>query len=106
MKLVTTAALAAAMTAGAAEAKTVALTAERLLDVTTGRYVERPMVVITDGRIVAVRRAGDAPPSGAERLDLPGVTLLPGLIDMHVHLSGSPLYGGYTACSSRTPSGR
>jgi imidazolonepropionase-like amidohydrolase len=29
-------------------------------------------------------------------VDLPGMTLLPGLIDMHVHLDSSPLYGGYS----------
>jgi imidazolonepropionase-like amidohydrolase len=28
-------------------------------------------------------------------VDLPGVTLLPGLIDMHVHLTSSPLFGGF-----------
>jgi imidazolonepropionase-like amidohydrolase len=58
--------------------------------------VERPLVLITDGRIVSVGRADEAVPAGAERVDLPGVTLLPGLIDMHVHLTSSPLYGGYT----------
>jgi imidazolonepropionase-like amidohydrolase len=88
-------ALALAMVAGAAGAKTVAVTADRLLDVKAGRYVEKPMVVITDGRIVSVGKAGDAAPKGAERVDLPGVTLLPGLIDMHVHLTSSPLFGGY-----------
>lgn len=89
------AALAAGMLAGAAQAATVAVSADRLLDVASGRYVERPLVVIADGRIVSVGRQGDAAPAGAERVDLPGVTLLPGLIDMHVHLTMSPLYGGY-----------
>ena len=28
-------------------------------------------------------------------MDLPGVTLLPGLIDMHVHLTSDPRFGGY-----------
>jgi hypothetical protein len=68
----------------------------RLLDVKTGKYVDKPQVVITDGRIVSVGKAGDAVPAGAERVDLPGVTLLPGLIDMHVHLTSAGKYGGYT----------
>lgn len=89
-------ALALAVTAGAAEARTVAVSADRLLDVKAGRYVERPVVVITDGRITAVGKAGDPLPADAERVDLPGVTLLPGLIDMHVHLTSSPKYGGYS----------
>lgn len=95
MRGVVVAALAAAMAAGAAQARTVAVTAERLLDVKAGKYVERPLIVITDGRVVAVGRQGDAVPKGAERVDLPGVTLLPGLIDMHVHLTSTGKYGGY-----------
>jgi imidazolonepropionase-like amidohydrolase len=80
----------------AASARTVAVSADRALDVATGRYVERPVVVITDGRIAAIAHQGDAVPAGAERVELPGVTLLPGLIDMHVHMTSSPLFGGYT----------
>jgi imidazolonepropionase-like amidohydrolase len=85
----------AAMLAGAAQAATVAVSAERLLDVTSGRYADKPLVVIVDGRIVSVGRQGDAVPEGASRVDLPGVTLLPGLIDMHVHLTSAANYGGY-----------
>jgi imidazolonepropionase-like amidohydrolase len=89
------AAVAAWAVGATAEARTVAVSADRLLDVATGKYVDRPLVVIIDGRISAVERQGDAIPKDAERVDLPGVTLLPGLIDMHVHLTSSPLYGGY-----------
>ena len=90
------AAVAAASLAAQAQAATVAVTAERLVDVATGKLVDQPLVVITDGRIVSVGRRGDAVPAGAQAVDLPGVTLLPGLIDMHVHLTSSPIYGGYT----------
>ena len=41
--------------------------------------------------------AGDAAPAADRRVDLPGVTLLPGLIDMHVHLTSDPHYSGYRA---------
>ena len=81
--------------AWAAQAATVAVSADRLLDVASGKYVEKPLVVITDGRITAVEHQGEAIPAGASRVDLPGVTLLPGLIDMHVHLTSSPKYGGF-----------
>ncbi|MDB5476188.1 MAG: Xaa-Pro dipeptidase [Phenylobacterium sp.] len=98
MKVRSVAAAAVAVWAVAcgASAKTVAVSADRALDVATGRYIERPLVVITDGRIAAVEHQGDAVPAGAERVDLPGVTLLPGLIDMHVHMTSSPLFGGYS----------
>jgi imidazolonepropionase-like amidohydrolase len=69
--------------------------AARLLDVATGKYVDNPQVVITDGRITAVGKAGDATPAGAKVVDLPGATLLPGLIDMHVHLDSVAEIGGY-----------
>ncbi len=88
-------ALGLAMLAGTADAKTVAVTADRLLDVKAGKYVEKPLVLIEDGRIVSVGQAGAAIPEGAERVDLPGVTLVPGLIDMHVHLTSAGKYGGY-----------
>jgi imidazolonepropionase-like amidohydrolase len=98
MKLKSVAALAAAAwaVAAAAQAKTVAVSADRLLDVTSGKYVDKPLVIVTDERVTAIERQGDAVPAGAERVDLPGVTLLPGLIDMHVHLTSSPLFSGYT----------
>jgi imidazolonepropionase-like amidohydrolase len=79
------------------QAATVAVTADQMIDVATGARVERPLLVITEGRITRVGRQGDSLPEGAERVDLPGVTLVPGLIDMHVHITSSPLYGGYNS---------
>ena len=80
---------------GSSLAEVTAITADRLLDVRAGRYVERPVVLIEDGRIVEVR-AGGGVPAGAKHIRLDGMTLLPGLIDMHVHLDSDPTYGGYT----------
>lgn len=80
----------------AASAATQVITADRLLDVRSGRMLERPQVIVEDGRITAVGRVGDSVPADAKRIDLPGMTLLPGLIDMHVHLDSDPNYGGYT----------
>ena len=76
----------------------IVVTAERLLDVRSGAYVERPAVAIESGRIVEViaRAGAEALRPGDERIDLAGLTLLPGLIDMHVHLDNDPTYGGYT----------
>jgi imidazolonepropionase-like amidohydrolase len=78
-----------------AHADTVVVTADRMIDVLAGRAVARPQITITDGRIVAVAAQGAAIPDGARRVDLPGLTLLPGLIDLHVHLTSDPRYGGY-----------
>jgi imidazolonepropionase-like amidohydrolase len=84
-----------ALSALPAFADTVVVTADRLIDVATGRTVERPQITIVDGRISAVGKSGDPADAAARRVELPGVTLLPGLIDMHVHLTLDPRYGGY-----------
>ena len=80
-----------------AAAGSVAVSADKLLDVESGKELDRPLVIITDGKITRVGKQGDAIPAGATRVDLPGVTLLPGLIDMHVHLTASPLFAGYNS---------
>ncbi len=89
-------AVALALVGGAAPAAApVVVTAAHMVDVLTGRTVDRPQVVIVDGRITAVGRQGDAVPQGARRLDLGDRTILPGLIDMHVHLTSDPTISGY-----------
>src|SRR5688572_2950801 len=82
-------------TAGTAHAETVYVTADRLLDVERGRYVEAPLIRVEDGKVAEIGRG--AAPAGAEVIDLTGRTILPGLIDMHVHLDGRPEYGGYNS---------
>jgi imidazolonepropionase-like amidohydrolase len=84
-----------ATTAAAADAKTVVVTAAHMIDVLAGKRVDDPQVTIVDGRITAVGRKGDAVPTGADRVDLGTRTLLPGLIDMHVHLTSDPTLSGY-----------
>ncbi len=78
-----------------AQADTVVVTADRMVDVIGGRVVDHPQITITDGRITAVDTAGSASPATARHVALPGVTLLPGLIDMHTHITGDPRYSGY-----------
>jgi imidazolonepropionase-like amidohydrolase len=89
------AALAASSLAIRVQAETLVVTAARMVDVLSGREVDRPQVLISDGRIVSVGHQGDAVPGEARRLDLGDRTLLPGLIDMHVHLTIDPLFSGY-----------
>jgi imidazolonepropionase-like amidohydrolase len=79
----------------AAHADTVVVTADHMVDVLAGRVVDHPQITIVDGRITAVATLGAAVPAGARRVDLPGLTLLPGLIDMHTHITSDPRYGGY-----------
>ena len=84
-----------ALGASPALAETTYVTADRMLDVETGRYVDAPLITVIDGKVSAVESGGTAP-AGAAVIDLAGHTMLPGLIDMHVHLDGRPEYGGYS----------
>ncbi len=90
-----TAALAALCLAPSTQGQTMVVTAARMVDVLAGREVERPQIIITNERIVAVGRQGDPAPADARKLDLGDRTLLPGLIDMHVHLTSDPIFSGY-----------
>ena len=47
-------------------------------------------ITIVDGRIQSVTAGLTPAPAGARLIDLSSQTVLPGLIDMHVHLSGDP----------------
>ncbi|MDK2767007.1 Xaa-Pro dipeptidase [Sphingomonas sp.] len=92
-------ALAALMLAAAtpAAAETVVVTADRMIDVVSGKVIEHPAIFITDGRITSIADARTVRwGSDVRHINLSGKTVLPGLIDMHVHLDSNPLYGGYT----------
>ena len=64
---------------------TIVLHAARLLEVETGRVITPGEVLVRGDKIV---EAGTAVthPAGAETINLGDVTLMPGLIDAHVHL--------------------
>jgi imidazolonepropionase-like amidohydrolase len=81
--------------AAMAQADTVVVSADRMIDVLAGRIADHPQITIIDGRIAAIAAQGSAVPAGARRVDLAGMTLLPGLIDMHTHITSDPRYGGY-----------
>ena len=65
--------------------KKLALKAARMFDADKGALATPGLVVIEGDKIVAV---GGAAPADAEVIDLGDATLLPGLIDAHVHITG------------------
>jgi imidazolonepropionase-like amidohydrolase len=68
---------------------TVVLRAARVIDGTGAAPIRDGVVVVTDDRIVAVGTASSVRiPAGARQLNLGDVTLMPGFIDLHVHLIG------------------
>ncbi|ASR52517.1 Xaa-Pro dipeptidase [Blastomonas fulva] len=93
------AASALTVTASAQEAqKRTVITAAKMIDVATGRTTEFPAIFTENGRITSIADARTVRwGSDVTHIDLSGKTLLPGLIDMHVHLDSSPTYGGYNS---------
>src|SRR6266851_5591501 len=71
--------------------RVVAVRAGRLFDPRSGTMLANQVIVISGDRIVDVG-AGAAIPDGARTVDLSRATVLPGLIDTHLHvMDGSPL---------------
>lgn len=82
---------------GLASAADVLISASKMLDVRTGQMLANPEILVRDGRIVSVKSGNGATTvdKATRKINLAGMTLLPGLIDMHVHLDSDPTYGGY-----------
>lgn len=72
------------------------LVAERLFDAKRGSMIANPVIYIKNDHIVSVS-SGGVLPLGAKVIELKGMTLLPGLIDMHTHIDSDPVYGGYNS---------
>jgi imidazolonepropionase-like amidohydrolase len=79
-----------------AVAQNMAIKGATILDVTNGEMVKNHVVIVKDGRIASVTPARLMEiPKSIDVIDLQGHTLLPGLIDMHVHLTSGGGYHGY-----------
>src|SRR4051812_3147845 len=72
--------------------------AGKLVDVVAGTVLKDQTIVITGERITSVGPSAAAQvPAGARLIDLSAQTVLPGLIDMHTHLTGDPYLSGYNS---------
>ena len=73
------------------------ITAARYVDVLTGKTIEYPAIFVgPDGRITNIADARTVRwGSDVKHINLGDKTLVPGLIDMHVHLDGPADIGGY-----------
>ncbi len=90
MRILITALLALAGTSSAAAARSQIIHAGRVITDARKPPLGPSTITVTDGRIVSVEPGLKPAPAGATLIDLSGKTVLPGLIDMHVHLASDP----------------
>lgn len=95
--------LSVALVAQAPAGSTIVLRAERLILGTTAPPIANAVVVVQGDTITAAGPAGEvAVPPGARVIDLGARTLMPGLMDMHDHITGEPGDGGDSAVLKET----
>lgn len=97
------AAAAAMALAGPAMAKDVVIHAGRLIDGVSKTPRSQVSILIHDDRVTGVQ-PGFVSPAGAEVIDLSNATVLPGLIDCHVHITGE-FDGGNPVAEAVTTTG-
>jgi imidazolonepropionase-like amidohydrolase len=81
-----------------ASAQDVSVRCGKLLDVRSGQYLSDVTVAVKDGRIVSVGAASSGP-----ALDLSKATCLPGLIDVHDHITGDARMPAYNSLGVSVP---
>jgi imidazolonepropionase-like amidohydrolase len=82
--------LASAPAMAAVPAGVTAIKAGRLISDARSGAGGPALVLVEAGRITAVLPADSPVPAGAKLVDLSDATVLPGLIDSHVHITGDP----------------
>src|SRR5579863_4949320 len=70
--------------------------AGHLLDVRTGKTLDAQTIVVSGDRITAIAATSATPAQPGDKvIDLGGMTVLPGLIDVHTHLTMQPNFDPY-----------
>ena len=75
--------------------------AGHLLDVHTGKILDAQTIVVTGDKITAIAPTASTPAAASDAvIDLGSMTVLPGLIDVHTHLTANPNFDPYLEVTS------
>ncbi len=78
------------------------ISANMLVDVVNGKTIDKPFITIVDGKILSVQQGWQQPGVGFH-IDLKEYSVIPGLMDMHVHLTADANKHGYKRLASSIP---
>ena len=97
-------ALATAFATAAAAQQVTAIHAGRLVDPVSGKVLNDQMIIVSGDKVSAVGPASTlVPPNGARKIELGRATVLPGLIDSHVHMTANANDEGLNGVLLTTP---
>src|SRR5690242_17676916 len=92
-----------AMMCAQAQAAPGAVLCGKLLDVRTGRLLNNQLILWDKNGLITSTGAVNSATSGVVPIDLSGSTCLPGLIDVHTHVTSDPQNSGYKGLGISTP---
>jgi imidazolonepropionase-like amidohydrolase len=95
-------AFAKAATAPKAAAATVVITGGDIVDVNNGTTTPNGLIILKNGKIASIDKAGTAIPRGAQVINAAGKTIMPGLWDMHAHFEQTEWGPAYLAAGVTT----
>jgi len=75
----------------------------KLLDVRTGRLLDNQLILWDKDGVITFAGPTNSAPSGIVPVDLSGLTCLPGLIDVHTHVTSDPQNSGYKSLGISVP---
>jgi imidazolonepropionase-like amidohydrolase len=80
----------------------IAIKGGNIIDVESGKSIPNDVIILKNGKISSIDKAGTAIPAGAQVINATGKTIMPGLWDMHAHFEQTEWGPAYLAAGVTT----